>query len=309
MGMLVWMPNNIIAMLRTSKNLLVILFAISVLVLWVGIWLRVSQPFWGNQDYSYYSLSLPLFSIANKHFNSFKNTSFYKGVKKGYSIELLPNSIKNYYYNTFNKIFRITGGLFTILVISNLHLYLNFFFIDYIIMFISLLFLLQVFIINVIRIIYGIYLFIYKKEVFEVKNSPVNVLATKWSMVTVCLKYGICAPLATLGTITTLGVVGDSVHQAAGGRPVFVPWVAKHWREVYKDLYGEYPSTQVIIKADEALSNPKPDSDESLIPSIFTQEEVKEFDTLNTEQKIQFRKDIKQTFKNLKEQEHLPKDE
>lgn len=52
--------------------------------------------------------------------------------------------------------------------------------------FIFVLFLLQVLIINVIRIIYGIYLFIYKREVFQVKNSPINVLATKWSMITVC---------------------------------------------------------------------------------------------------------------------------
>lgn len=256
--MLAWRPYNKAAIQKfcTYDCLLSIFFAIAILFLEVGIWLDISQPLLGSQAYSdLFSYSLPLFSVANKHYNNLKDTSFYKGVKKGYSIELLPGFIKKYYHNRFNKLFRIVGGIFTILVVSNMHLYLNFFFIDYMIMFISVLFLLQVLILNVIRMIYGIYLFIYKREVFQVKNSPVNVLATKWSMITICFKYGVCAPLAFLGTITTLGVVGDTIHVAAGGNPVFVPWVASNWKEVYKQILGVYPSTVFSVEVENSNIN------------------------------------------------------
>lgn len=60
--------------------MLFIFFAIAVLSLWVGTWLKISLPLLGNQAYSeLFSLSLPLFNVAKKQFNTFKNTSFYKG--------------------------------------------------------------------------------------------------------------------------------------------------------------------------------------------------------------------------------------
>lgn len=253
------------------------------------------------------AFSLPIFSVANKHLNNLKKTSFYKGVYKGYTIELLPNSIKIIYYSTFNKIFRILGGISTILVVSSTHLYLQFLYIDYIIMLVSVLFLIQVFIINIIKLIYGIYLFIYKKEIFQVKNSPINILATKWSIATMCFKYGICAPLGALGTVTTLGVVSDQIHVAAGGQAHFVPWVAKHWKEVYKDIYGVYPSTELVTKINTDFGQPQ--SPTSQIPSIFTEEDTKEFESLTSEQRIIFRSEVQETYKKVKQIKDLPKND
>ena len=94
-----------------------------------------------------------------------KKTSFAQGVIKGFNVDLLPNSVKFYYHSSGNRIFRVTGGLFTIAIVSKLHLHFDFLYINYIMMFISLLFLVQLLIINIIRIIYGIYIFLYKKEV------------------------------------------------------------------------------------------------------------------------------------------------
>ena len=86
-----------------------ILFTFAIIL--VGIWFKVNLPFLGNPvispdlAVSYYLVStLPFFSIANKQLKNFKETSFYKGVSKGLSVEILPNKVKIYYYLE-NKIF------------------------------------------------------------------------------------------------------------------------------------------------------------------------------------------------------------
>ena len=220
-----------------------------------------------------------------------KKTSFAQGVIKGFNVDLLPNSVKFYYHSSGNRIFRVTGGLFTIAIVSKLHLHFDFLYINYIMMFISLLFLVQLLIINIIRIIYGIYIFLYKKEVYQVRNSPLNILASKWSAITLCLKYGICIPAAASGTIVTLGVVADSVHTAAGGSPFFIPWVALHWKEVYFTIHGTYPSPDISTNIEQTLSSQKPE-----LPTFFTKEEMAEYEKLNPNQKELFGKEVRKIF-------------
>ena len=124
-------------------------------------------------------------------------------------------------------------------------------------------------------------------------------------MVTFCFKYGICAPLGAIGTATTLGVVADTIHVAAGGGPVVIPWVARHWKEVYKDIYGVYPSTEMArqVEADISVS----DSATSRAAAVFTESEAHEYETLNDQQKIIFRQEVKQAFIKAKETYNITK--
>jgi hypothetical protein len=97
-----------------------------------------------------------------------RNSSFVKGFIKAYNIDILPRKISFYYRSIYNRIFRVIGGISTAIMLNKIQF--SFYFLDLLIMFLSLVFLIQLLIINIIRFFYGLYLFIYKKEIFEVRN-------------------------------------------------------------------------------------------------------------------------------------------
>ena len=45
-----------------------------------------------------------------------------------------------------------------------------------------------------------------------------------------CVKYGVCAPIAGLTTTGSLDLAADQVHVYAGGDPVFLPALKKIFR-------------------------------------------------------------------------------
>jgi len=106
-----------------------------------------------------------------KNFKIFKDT--WLGLKKGWSIEILPPKIKILLSNPFVRILRFLGGLSVLIVWLQQHT--NFIFpINYLIIILCILQIIQVFTINIIKIYYGIKKLIYNKKEFEVRNSPLN---------------------------------------------------------------------------------------------------------------------------------------
>jgi len=101
--------------------------------------------------------------------------SFYLGIQRAYIILTLPLSVENYYNHIFVRIFKVVGGISFILLATKSDLYLQLPHIfHWICSIIASIHVTQVFIIFIIKIIYGTYALIYKREKFEVRNSPLN---------------------------------------------------------------------------------------------------------------------------------------
>jgi len=217
-----------------------------------------------------------------------RNTSIVKGFIKAYNIDILPSKVGFYYRSIYNRIFRVIGGLSTLIVISKT--LFSFYFLDELIMFLSLVFLLQLLIINIIRFFYGFYLFKYKKEIFEVRNSPLDQAATKWAKLFLCVKYGICAPAAGIATISSVGLAADQIHVYAGGDPYFGPLAGSIWKETYKNLFGEYPKSDLkTLSPGQQISNVNYITD-------FSQEEINIFSKAKPEERAEFISRVNKSF-------------
>nr|YP_009348143.1 hypothetical protein [Hericium coralloides]APX41096.1 hypothetical protein [Hericium coralloides] len=105
----------------------------------------------------------------NKYCKLIKNSSTYKGIVIGWSLELAPPFLIKFQNNIFIRVIRVIGGLSLLLTISNNYL-LAPKFIQYIIFFFALIQIIWMFIYYFIKTVYGIYTLIYKKEVFKIKK-------------------------------------------------------------------------------------------------------------------------------------------
>lgn len=102
----------------------------------------------------------------------------------------------------------------------------------------------QIFLILIIKFFYGIYTLIYKKEKFEIRNSPLNRYASLISQALYCIKFGFAVTGAG-ATFIAGGAAYDSVLDESGRDRVFVPFMAK----TYNAVFGEGPYTNNQFKA------------------------------------------------------------
>ena len=80
-------------------------------------------------------------------------------------------------------------------------------------------------VINLIKIIYTIYLLSKKPETFEVRNSPLNMFATQIANILSCIKIG-CIATGSAATVVAGGVTFNTVIEKSGRHPIFVPLLA-----------------------------------------------------------------------------------
>src|SRR5229473_2505394 len=137
-------------------------------------------------------------SYMGKRIEKIKNNSFYKGVMKGYKVPTLPKKIELILNNVYIRILRFIGGLCLLLILTSSHLSFPMY-LQFIIVILGCLQSIQIMVIFVIKFIYGIYTLIYKAKDFEVRNSPLNQLATHLAKFLYCVKIG-C--VMTAGTAT-----------------------------------------------------------------------------------------------------------
>jgi hypothetical protein len=154
-------------------------------------------------------------------------------IKKGYNIPIYPEIVNSFYNLLIIRVFRVIGGI--CLIIIFLEKYTNFpEYFKYLIFFIGLSHLLSVIIIFLIKIFYGIYKLIYHSNEFEVRNSPLNQLATQLGKIFYCVKIG-CSITGGGAAVLAAGSSFDSVLEAAGRDKLFIPMLG----EGYKNIFGE----------------------------------------------------------------------
>jgi len=164
--------------------------------------------------------------IKNKK-NLFQKTSLFKAIYKFWNIPKLPLKIQNFLLHPIIRVLRVIGGICVFCMVSKLNIFLPVelkYFID-IIAFFQLI---QMSIIVFIKTLYAIYIFIYKPEYFEVRNSPLNQTASLLMRIIHCGYIGTCiVGASTLGVMT--GTIGaDTLLEDGGRSPIFKP--------MFKDL-------------------------------------------------------------------------
>jgi hypothetical protein len=158
------------------------------------------------------------------------------GFKKAFSVPSLPKKIEDFYSHIFTRIFRFLGGVAVLITLtkgilidhSQLDKYLGeslSTFITFSIYIYSAIFLFFTLIINIIKIFYTIYLLIKKPEVFEVRNSPLNLLATHMAQIISCIKTG-CLVTGSTAAVVASGISLDTLIEKTGRPPVFLPMMA-----------------------------------------------------------------------------------
>lgn len=141
------------------------------------------------------------------------------GIKHVYSIPTLPIKINIFYEHIFTRIFRFLGGASVLITLIkaieyiDLATYLNEAVIEIITFSITLLasvFIVFHIVINIIKIIYGIYLLKNKPEIFEIRNSPLNLFATQLAKVLYCVKVG-CVATGSTAAVVAGGITFDTL--------------------------------------------------------------------------------------------------
>jgi hypothetical protein len=157
------------------------------------------------------------------------------GIKHAYNIPSLPKKLNKFYDHIFTRIFRFLGGasvLITIIkAIENIELqtYFNEIIseiITYSTILLASIFIIFHIVINIIKIIYGIYLLRKKPEIFEVRNSPLNLFATHVAKLLYCLKVG-CVATGSTAAIVAGGITFETLIEKTGRAPVFIPLIAE----------------------------------------------------------------------------------
>lgn len=158
--------------------------------------------------------------MKNKFINISKRIT--KGIQKGWSVPTLPVSIANFHNQPITRIFRIIGGLSILITLGRISLNINDIpnYILYAFNFISILFFIYMFAINVLRLIHIIK--VLGTNELDVRNSPLDRLASLTARVIFCAK-GLCYVGAGTGSAVGSGLALDAALVNTGHDPVFSP--------------------------------------------------------------------------------------
>ena len=173
---------------------------------------------------------------------------------------------------------------FFILIITNIYLqfpkFLHLFF-----ALVASLHITQVFIIVLIKTFYSLHTLIFKREKFEVRNSPLNRYATLLSQALYCIKVG-CTATGTGATFIAGGMAYDAVLVEAGRERVFLPMMG----QVYKGVFGEvlpHNSKNTPFKT-PVLTEHKPTAQELNVVSDM----ITKYESLSPSDRLEFMTEI-----------------
>ena len=145
------------------------------------------------------------------------------GLKLGWNTPILPQRVMNIHNHSFVRIFRVAGGISIITVLSNKHLFLFLPF-KFIVLFLALLHFIYISYISITKIWYGFKLL--KSDKLNVRNSPLDPLASVAGKLLYCWKFGCQAGSAGLGLVGTSFMI-DSMLEAGNHNKVLHPWLVK----------------------------------------------------------------------------------
>lgn len=173
---------------------------------------------------------------------------FITGIKVGWNTSMLPRKVVSFHNNPFVKIFRVIGGITIVTVLSKKHILLFLPF-KFIVLFFALLHFIYIFIISMIKLWYGFK--ILKSDVLNVRNSPLDRLASVTGKLLYCLKYGCQAGSAGLSLIGTSFLM-DSMLEVGNQEKVFTPWKGNRIK-----LFVENEPVDLLDKFEKGLDGSK----------------------------------------------------
>jgi hypothetical protein len=170
-----------------------------------------------------------------------KFQSILLGLKKGWETPTLPENIIKLQLHPLIRIIRVLGGSSFLFILSKRYLNYNGY-ILYICMFFALIFTIYHFIITFYRIKHAIKLF--KNKELEVRNSPLDRLASLSVKALFCFKNG-CEAAQPIGLTLGLFLGADEILKAANREPIFAPFLGSIINTVLPDNVAK-DSTKLI---------------------------------------------------------------
>src|SRR2546423_7624833 len=143
--------------------------------------------------------------------------NFIYGVKLGIKLSLLPKSVESFHSHPLTRIFRVIGGISILLILLKVKTIDKPYLYEIVFILAALQFT-YIIIIGIIKFCYYIYL--YKNNKLEVRNSPLNRIATFGLNLVACVK-GTCQYGITAGAALGLGVSIDELLVHHGRDSVF----------------------------------------------------------------------------------------
>lgn len=223
------------------------------------------------------------------------------GAKLAWNVPSLPQKVSDFYSHIFTRIFRFIGGITVLITVTKgynyipLHNYFNDSLCDIITtstyLFASI-FIVFTVTINLIKIFYTIFLLYKKPEIFEVRNSPLNLFATYVAQILSCIKIG-CIATGSTAAVVAGGITFDTLIEKSGRSPIFIPMMA----EGLNVILGKPPVKLTDIKLPEISTT----TTESTINTDFSQEAIADalnkFNSLSVTEKETFWKEVAKEFK------------
>lgn len=170
----------------------------------------------------------------------------WSGLKLGWNTPTLPDKVVNIHNHPFVRIFRVVGGISIITVLSNKHLFLFLPF-KFIVLFLALLHFIYISSISIIKLWYGFKTL--KSDKLNVRNSPLDHLASATGKLLYCWKFGCQAGSAGLGLVGTSFMI-DSMLEAGNHNKVFTPLIGKG----VKFVVGGTPADNILSQLNKNLS-------------------------------------------------------
>jgi hypothetical protein len=201
------------------------------------------------------------------------------GLKLGWNTPTLPEKVIKFQGHPLIRVFRVLGGVSTVLVLTKKSLIFPGFFL-YIFLLLTLAFFIYHTVISYYRIIH-MYKTL-KSDKLNVRNSPLDKLGSIAAKTLWCIK-GSCDQLPHLGLGLSLGAVTDQILENSGRDPIFMPFLGSMLNkmiggETVGDIYNNrkevYKELLKLDREEKLLAEDK-QSLEALLRSGFLSEEDK----------------------------------
>lgn len=208
---------------------------------------------------------------------------FLYGIKLEIKLSLLPESVSKFHNHPLVRIFRVLGGVCIILFLSWSNWVENSLF--YLILFLlAMLQFLYIMVISIIKIYYLVY--IWKNKKLEVRNSPLDHLASSLTFkLAACIK-GACVVGAGSATVLGLGFGADKLLEEGGYPPVFKRSIGKQLGNVLSSM-GYSSNTEYLELQNKILEIKKASKSIDELNNIIDEME-------NNDSFIELRKDLKE---------------
>ena len=177
-------------------------------------------------------------------------------VIRTYNISFLPYKIETLYNTMLMRIFRVVGGFSLILIISGKY---NLFFeiLHPVIFVLGIIQSILISIIFLIKLVYGLYIIIFKPELFIIRNSPVRPISSFLTRVLTCAKYG-CQGVGVGTSLLSTAMATDEVLAASGRPRVCIPFIAARFNDVFGEPFGDEHMKNLKEAAKSENPEPKP---------------------------------------------------